>query len=111
MKDDGHLYNLNEKKEGKEGRTKVTINGNGIEVITDENGNDDNYRYNNGEPMNKLDSMKQKLEKEKQEIKDSLQKAKEKIEKQLEKISTNGNTEPTPLSSQLSVLSPVVNIN
>ncbi len=108
---DGKLYTLNGIPANKNGNTKVTINSDGIEVITNENGNDDNYRYNNGEPMNKLDSMKQKLEKEKQEIKDSLQKAKEKIEKQLEKISVNSNTEPTPLSSQLSVLSPVIDIN
>ena len=110
MKEDGRLYNLNEKKESKNGHTKVTINGSGIEVTTDNNGND-NYRYNNGEPMNKLDSMKVKLEKEQEKIKDSLQKAKEKIEKQLEKIRDNGNTEPTPLSSQLPAFSPMMNIN
>lgn len=109
MKADGHLYSLNGTPAGKQGRTKVTINKNGIEVITNENGNDDNYRYNDGEPMNKLDSIKVKLENEKQKVKDSLQKAKEKIEKQLEKI--GDNTEPAPLSSQLSVLSPMVDIN
>ena len=111
MKADGHLYSLNGTPAGKEGKTKVTINGSGIEVITNDNNGDDNYRYNNGEPMNKLDSMKIKLEKEQQKIKDSLEKAKEKIEKQLQKIGGNGNTEPTPLSSQLSVISPMVDIN
>jgi hypothetical protein len=111
MKADGHLYNLGGTPAGKEGKTKVTINGSGIEVITNDNNGDDNYRYNNGEPMNKLDSMKIKLEKEQQKIKDSLEKAKEKIEKQLQKIGDNGNTEPTPLSSQLSVISPMVDIN
>ena len=75
---DGKLYTLKGVPAGKEGRTRVTINGNGIEVITDEKNGDDNYRYNGGEPMNKIDSMKMKLETEKQKIKDSLQKAKEK---------------------------------
>ena len=120
MKADGHLYNLNGKRAGDDdedntkGHTKVTINGSGIEVITDgkdNNDNNDNYRYNNGEPMNKIDSMKQKLENEKQKLKDSLQKAKEKIEKQLEKVSDNNNTGPTPLSFQLSALTPMMDIN
>jgi len=112
MNADGHLYNLNGTPAGKEGRTKVNINSSGIEVIeviTDDNNGNDNYRYNNGEPMNKLDSMKVKLEKEQQKIKDSLEKAKEKIEKQLEKI--GDNTEPVPLNSQLSVFSSMVDIN
>ena len=109
MKEDGHLYSLSERHTGKDGRTKVIINKNGIEVITNDNNGNDNYRYNSEEPMNKLDSMKVKLEKEQQKIKDSLQKAKEKIEKQLEKI--GDNTEPVPLSSQLSLLSPMVDIN
>ena len=109
MKADGHLYSLSGAPTGKDGRTKVTINKNGIEVITNDNNGNDNYRYNSEEPMNKLDSMKVKLEKEQQKIKDSLQKAKEKIEKQLEKI--GDNTEPVPLSSQLSLLSPMVDIN
>ncbi|MBK6379104.1 MAG: PspC domain-containing protein [Chitinophagaceae bacterium] len=106
---DGQLYTLKGVPAGKEGRTKVTINSNGIEVITDNNNNgDDNYRYNSGEPMNKIDSMKVKLENEKQKIKDSLEKAKEKIEKQLEKI--GDNIEPTPLSSQLPAFSPLMEI-
>ena len=73
--------------------------------------NSDNYRYNSGEPMNKIDSMKQKLENEKQKLKDSLQKAKEKIEKQLEKVSDNSNIETVPLSFQLPTLTPAVDIN
>ncbi|MFM6925836.1 MAG: PspC domain-containing protein [Ferruginibacter sp.] len=109
MKADGHLYSLNGTRAGKEGHTKVTINQNGIEVITNENGNEDNYRYNDGEPMNKLDSIKVKLENEKQKVKDSLQKAKEKIEKQLEKI--GDNSEPAAVSSKLTVITPVVEIN
>ncbi len=108
---DGKLYNSAGESAGSEkaSRTKVTINGNGIEAITDGKNGNDNYRYNNGEPMNKIDSVKVILEKEQQKIKDSLQKAKEKIEKQLEKI--GDNTEPVPLSSQLSVFSPMVDIN
>ena len=107
---DGQLYTLNGVPAGKQGRTKVTINSNGIEVITDENNNgNDNYRYNGGEPMNKIDSMKAKLENEKQKIKDSLEKAKQKIEQQLEKIGSN--VEPAPLSSQLPALSPMIEIN
>jgi len=107
---DGQLYTLNGVPAGKESRTKVRINSNGIEVTTDNNGNDqDNYRYNSGEPMNKIDSMKMKLESEKQRIKDSLEKAKQKIEQQLEKI--GDNTEPAPLSSQLHSLSPLMEIN
>ncbi|MBK8519374.1 MAG: PspC domain-containing protein [Chitinophagaceae bacterium] len=107
---DGKLYNLKGVPAGKDGRTRVTINSNGIEVITDENNNgNDNYRYNGGEPMNKIDSMKMKLEIEKQKIKDSLEKAKQKIEQQLEKI--GDNIEPAPLSSQLHSLSPMMEIN
>ena len=107
---DGQLYNLKGVPAGKDSRTRVTINSNGIEVITDENNNgNDNYRYNGGEPMNKIDSMKVKLEIEKQKIKDSLEKAKQKIEQQLEKI--GDNTEPAPLSSQLHSLSPIMEIN
>ena len=107
---DGQLYNLKGVPAGKDGRTRVTINSNGIEVITDENNSgNDNYRYNGGEPMNKIDSMKVKLEIEKQKIKDSLERAKQKIEQQLEKI--GDNTEPAPLSSQLHSLSPIMEIN
>lgn len=121
MKADGHLYTLAGKMAGKEdddddnnGRTKVTINSSGIEVITDGKDNTDNYRYNDKgvtEPVNKIDSMKQKLENEKQKMKDSLQKVKDKIEKQLEKIGDNGNTSQTPLSFQLPSLTPMMDMN
>jgi phage shock protein PspC (stress-responsive transcriptional regulator) len=106
---DGQLYTLNGVPAGRDGRTKVTINNNGIEVITDGSNNDENYRYNSDEPMNKIDSMKMKLENEKRKIKDSLEKTKQKIEQQLEKI--GDNIEPTPLSSQLPVFSPLIQIN
>jgi hypothetical protein len=80
-----------------------------VEVITTDN-SDDNYRYNDGRPMNKVDSLNQKLQIEKQRMKDSLEKVKEKIEQQLEKI--GDNTEPTPLSrTQLPVYSPMMNID
>lgn len=107
MKADGRLYNLNGTAAGRSGQTKININSHGVEVIT--NDNTDNYRYNNNEPMNKIDSMKMKLENEKQKIKDSLEKAKQKIEQQLEKI--GDNMEPTPLSSQLPAFNPMVNID
>ncbi len=107
MKADGRLYNLDGKRAGRSNRTKVTVNSNGVEVITDNP--DDNYRYNNSEPINKLDSMKVKLEKEQLRIKDSLEKAKQKIEQQLEKINTND--EPMPLSAQMPVYNPMMNIN
>ncbi len=109
---DGKLYTLKgilagDEDENGNGRTRVNINKNGIEVITNDN-NDDNYRYNNGEPVNKIDSLKVKLETEKQRIKDSLEKAKQKIEKQLEKI--GDNTQPAASSSQLHALSPMMEI-
>jgi len=109
---DGKLYTLkgipagDEDEDGNR-RTRVNINRNGIEVITNDN-DGDNYRYNNGEPANKIDSLKVKLETEKQRIKDSLEKAKQKIENQLEKI--GGNNEPAPTSSQLHALSPMLEI-
>jgi len=108
MNADGRLYNLNGTPASRSSRSRVNINSNGVEVITNDN-SDDNYRYNSGEPMNKIDSLKMKHEKEKQQIKDSLEKVKEKIEKQLEKI--GDNTEPVPLSSQLPMHSPMININ
>jgi phage shock protein PspC (stress-responsive transcriptional regulator) len=107
MKEDGRLYNLNGSPASRSERTKVTINSSGVEVIT--GNSDDNYRYNNGEPMNKIDSMKMNVEKEKQRVKDSLEKVKQKIEQQLEKISNN--EEPTPLSSQLPVFNPMTSID
>ncbi len=107
MGEDGRLYNLNGTPASRSsGRTRVTINDNGVEVTTD---NKDNYRYNSGEPMNKLDSMKVKLEKEQQRTKDSLQKVKDNIEKQLEKL--NNDEAPIPLNAQLPVYNPMMNIN
>ena len=96
MKADG-LYTLdgrkadgwNDKKKGKR-KTRVGTNGPVIEIESD-----DNYRYNNDEPMNKIDSMKMKLEKEQLRVKDSLQKVKDNIEKQLEKIGGNDDELPS----------------
>lgn len=112
---DGKLYTLKGVPAGEEednnGRTRVTINKNGIEVITNDKENDDNYRYNNnnnGLPVNKLDSIKLK-EIEKQKLKDSLlQKAKEKIEKEVGKM--GGNTEPVSLGTQLPVGTTIMSI-
>ena len=109
MKADGRLYDLNGNPSSRRSsnRTEVNINSNGVEVIT--NDGDDNYRYKNTEPVNKLDSMKMKLENEKQKIRDSLEKVKQKIEQQLQKIGEN--TEPAPLSSQLPAFNPMMSIN
>ncbi|MEO7308240.1 MAG: PspC domain-containing protein [Ferruginibacter sp.] len=111
MKADGRLYHLNGTPAGSRSgnRTKINIDGNGVEVITNDNNGDDNYRYNNGQPMNKADSLRMKLQIEEKRIRDSLQKAKEKIDQQLEKIGENNN-EP-PLSSQLPVFNPMMNID
>lgn len=118
MGTDGKLYTLKgvpageEDEDGrKNGRTRVTINKNGIEVTTDDRDGDDNYRYNNNnsnEPVNKIDSLKTKLENEKQKMKDSLEKAKQKIEKQLEKIGSN--EQPSVISTQMNTYSPLMEI-
>ncbi len=109
MKADG-LYTLdgrkadgwNDKKKTK-GKTRVGTDGTVIE-------SGDNYRYNSGEPMNRIDSMKMKLEKEQLKIKDSLQKVKDNIEKQLEKI--GNNDEPDPVSKvNMSAYDPMMSIN
>ncbi len=108
MNADGHLYTLDGKPARKaKAKQQVRIDDNGTTITT---GSDDNYRYNNGQPMNKVDSMKQKLEREKQKMNDSLQKAKDKIEKQLQKL--NENDEPEPLSMyKVPVYGPAMNIN
>jgi hypothetical protein len=107
MKADGHLYDLNGNPANKSGRTKIKINGNGIEIETDNS--QDNYRYNNNDPMNKIDSMNLHIEKEKQKLKDSLEKVKQKIETQLEKI--GGQVEPATISFQMPAINPLVEIN
>ncbi|HEX2682803.1 MAG TPA: PspC domain-containing protein, partial [Ferruginibacter sp.] len=110
MKADGRLYTLNGSPASRSNKsTSINIDGNGVEVITNDNG-DDNYRYNNNQPMDKADSLRMKLQLEEQRMKDSLRKAREKIDQQLEKI--GGNNEPnTPLSSQIPVLTPMMNID
>jgi phage shock protein PspC (stress-responsive transcriptional regulator) len=109
MKADG-LYTLDDRKAdgSNDKRTKKEKWGN--TTNTDGSGND-NYRYNEGKPLDKLDSMKMKLEKEKQRTKDSLEKVKQKIEEQLDKIGESGSTDPMPLSSNTPVYSPVISIN
>ena len=95
MKADGQLYTLEGKPAVEPGTKKVTFKDNG--TMTTITTTDDNYRYNQSEPLNKLDSIKQKLEKEQIRMKDSLEKAKEKIDRQLEKLNDK-NDEPLPLS-------------
>ena len=107
MRADGRLYNLKGFPAGRTGRARMITNNNGNESNTD---SEDNYRYNNDQPMNKIDSMKVRLEKEQLKMKDSLEKAKEKIEKQLEKI--DNTNEPAPLSSyNIPMYGPVINID
>lgn len=115
MGTDGRLYTLKgvlagDEEDRENGRTRVRINKNGIEVTTDERADEDNYRYNNNsnEPVNKIDSLKTKLENEKQRIKDSLEKAKQKIEKQLEKIGENN--QPSATINDLHALTPMMEI-
>ncbi|HSN61377.1 MAG TPA: hypothetical protein VLR49_10605, partial [Ferruginibacter sp.] len=102
MKEDG-LYNLDgdpaddwkQDKKGrinnsgidiKDGKTRVRINENGIQI--DDN-NDENYRYENERHQKTIDSIKVTLETNQQRVKDSLQKVKEKIESELQKIDNN----------------------
>jgi len=110
MKADGRLYDLQgnpSNRSERSTRTRVRVNGQEVEVITDEA--DDNYRYNNGEPVNKIDSLKNKLEIEKKKVKDSLEKVKQKIEQQLEKI--GDNADPTALNPQLPAFNLMMTFN
>ena len=109
MKADG-LYTLDDRKADGSNDKKTKKEKLGNTTNTDGSG-DDNYRYNDGKPLDKLDSMKMKLEKEKQRTKDSLEKVKQKIEEQLDKIGESGSTDPMPLSSNTPVYSPVISIN
>ena len=108
MNANGHLYTLDGRQASRSKIKQIRIDENGINISTTQ---DDNYRYNNGQPMTKVDSVKQVLEKEQQHMKDSLEKAKENIDKQLEKINDN-NDEPTPLSLyRVPGYGPIMNIN
>jgi hypothetical protein len=111
MKADGRLYHLNgtPANSRSDRKTRINIDANGVEVITNDN-TDDNYRYNDGRPMDKADSLRMKQEKETKRIEDSLQKAKEKIDQQLEKIRDNNEPE-SPLSSQVPIINPMMNID
>ena len=91
---DGKLYKLNGEPAERSGRTRIRINDDGFEMVTD---NDNNYRYNNAPPLNNLDSLKMKLRLEESKMKDSLRREKDKIERQLEKINNN-DEDPAPLS-------------
>ena len=109
MNADGHLYTLNGKPSSKTEYRKSNRNDNGASNIN--SGNDENYRYNESEPMKKIDSLKQKVEREQQRVKDSLEKVKEKIDRQLEKIGSNTD-EPMPVTvNSIPELYPVVCIN
>jgi hypothetical protein len=115
MKADG-LYTLNGVKateSSNDRHSRVKIGPNGIEVrdgnkrvIIDDDGVDvdDNYRYNNQQPTDKIDSLKMKLDAEKIRVKDSLQKEKEKLDKQLEKLSANSTNK---ISNKILFINPV----
>jgi phage shock protein PspC (stress-responsive transcriptional regulator) len=68
------------------------------------NGTDDNYRYDNTQPvMDKIDSLQQKREKEEQRLRDSLEKVKENADRvrenadrQLEKLDNKKDNEEEP---------------
>jgi phage shock protein PspC (stress-responsive transcriptional regulator) len=109
MKADGRLYTLDGREAGTSRHSRIRMN---INDNTTPN-NADNYRYDNGQPMNKVDSMREKLEKEQQYMKDSLEKAKEKIDNQLEKLGDNSDIdEPTGLNtSQLPAYGQMITIN
>ena len=87
--------------EVRDGKTKVTIDGNGVQV-------DDNYRYDDKKTIDKIDSLKMKLEKDQERRKDSLEKVKENIEKQLEKIDDNKtNKEEAMVYNSMLMMTPV----
>ncbi len=66
-----------------DGDTKIRIDENGIRI---EEGNGENYRYENNRHQKALDSIREVMDKEQQRMKDSLQKVKENVDKELEKI-------------------------
>lgn len=65
-----------------DGKTKVTIDENGI-IIED---GADNYRYNDNNRRKTIDSIKLEMNRDQQRRKDSLQKMKEKLEEELKKM-------------------------
>jgi phage shock protein PspC (stress-responsive transcriptional regulator) len=90
-----------------DGKTRVMINENGLQVKEDEN----NYRYDKNNPASTLDSLKLKLQKEEMRMKDSLQKAKENIENQLKKIDDKGKGGTTSVSYILPAYNPMLIMN
>ena len=98
MNTNGRLYDLKGKPASRSGNTRVTVNKDGIEVITDDNSND-NYRYN--EYDKKADSLRSILEIKKQNKLDSIERVKQKLDSIKNKIENSSNTEPgeEPLSS------------
>ena len=104
MTADGHLITLNGTPAVANGFKRTGVNANTT--------SEDNYRYNNSQQLNKVDSLKEKMDADQQHMKDSLEKVKEKIEKQLEKLDENNNDEPGPLSAyKLQGYYPIMNIN
>ena len=90
--------------EVRDGKNKITIDSNGINI-------DENYRYDDKNAIDKIDSLKSKFLKEQKQVKDSLEKVKERINRQLEKIDNNSSTinaeEATSYSNSLLLMNPV----
>ena len=89
----------------KEGKTRVRINENGIQV--DDN-DEANYRYENERHQKVLDSIQTKVKQQQQQLKDSLQKVKDKIEQELQKIN-NKQTGTTAKTDNNQFVLPVYN--
>lgn len=109
MRADGHLYTLRGQPAGSAYKTRVTINDNGIEVNTNAD-NEDNYRYNNNQPVNKTDTIKMKIQKDQQKLKDDSQKIKDEILKQHAKADKTEEIAPS-IVYQLPMYGPVMTIN
>ena len=67
----------------RDGKTRVRINENGVQVDSDED-----YRYENERHDKAIDSIKIKRDAELQKVRDSLQKVKDRLEEELKKVST-----------------------
>lgn len=113
MRADGRLYTLNGTPAGsRTNNTRVRIDGNGIEVNTGDD-NEDNYRYND-QPLNKteIDTVKPRPRpvKEQPAMKDSSGKTKEKKDKLTGKLNNNDD-EISVTAYKMPLYGPIMNIN
>ena len=112
MNADGHLYTTDGQPATRQRTNRVRTDENGM----NSNDHTGDYRYNNRQPMSKVDSLNQRLEKEKQRINDSLDRETEKIQKLKGKLNGNNNNdnndEPMPMTVyKLPGYEPMININ